>query len=59
MSKQKLWIGVILLMLGFVVGGYTLRSAAHPSATIPTNAVKTVSPAPMAPPGVTVIDLTP
>jgi hypothetical protein len=44
MSKQKKWIGVVLLLLGFVVAAYSLRTAAHPGATITTNAMKTASP---------------
>ena len=44
MSKREKWIGVMLLLLGFVVGVYSLRAAAHPGATIATNAMKTVSP---------------
>jgi len=58
MSKQKKWFGVTLLVLGFIVGVYTLRTAAHPSADkITAAATKAVSPAPMAARGVRVIYL--
>jgi hypothetical protein len=60
MSRQKKWIGVVLLALGCVVGAYSLRTAAHPGAAVTTSAMKTVSPhelvqAPGVPPA-TVID---
>jgi hypothetical protein len=44
MSKQKKWIGVMLLALGFVIGAYSLRIAAHPGAAVTTGAMKTASP---------------
>jgi len=44
MSRQKKWIGVMLLALGFVIGAYSLRTAAHPGAAVTTSAMKTVSP---------------
>jgi len=60
MSKQKKWIGVTLLVLGFIVGAYTLRTAAHPGANMTTTAAtKAISPAATAAPGIRVIDLTP
>jgi hypothetical protein len=61
MSKQKKWIGVTLLVLGFIVGAYTLRTAAHPGAnmTTTTAATKAISPAATAAPGIRLIDLTP
>jgi hypothetical protein len=44
MSRQKKWIGVMLLALGFVIGAYSLRTAVHPGAAVTTSAMKTFSP---------------
>jgi hypothetical protein len=44
MSKQKKWMGAILLLLGTVVGAYCMRTATHPGSNITTGAMRTTLP---------------
>jgi hypothetical protein len=44
MSKQKKWMGAILLLLGTVVGAYCIRTATHPGSNTTTGAMRTALP---------------
>jgi hypothetical protein len=44
MSKQKKWMGALLLLLGSVVGAYCIRTATHPASNVATGAMRTALP---------------